>query len=96
MELVYTSDLYNLQASEKFSFVMAKGRVAPMKSISLPHLELLAALLFARLIIYVNSALHLDVPLICWTDSLFPLSWIKGDPHKWKTFVRNKITEIQE
>jgi hypothetical protein len=24
------------------------------------------------------------------------LAWIKGDPHRWKTFVSNKVTQIQD
>lgn len=29
------------------------------------------------------------------TDSRVVLSWVKGDPNRWKTFVANGVTEIQ-
>ena len=31
----------------------------------------------------------------CWTDSTVALAWIQSDPHKWKLFVSNMVTEIQ-
>ena len=31
----------------------------------------------------------------CWTDSQIALSWIKGSPNKWKQWVANRVTEIQ-
>ena len=79
------------------SFVMSRGKVAPTKRITLPRLELLGALLSARLINFVKSALHLndDVKLFCWTDSQVALLWIKGDPVRWKMFAANRVIEIQ-
>ena len=78
------------------SFVMSGGKVTPIKRITLPRLELLWALLSARLINFVKSALHLndDVKLFCWTDSQVALSRIKGDPARWKMFVTNRVIEI--
>ncbi|GFU01283.1 integrase catalytic domain-containing protein [Nephila pilipes] len=31
---------------------------------------------------------------VLWSDSTVALSWIKGDPNRWKTFVCNRTTEI--
>ncbi len=78
------------------SLVMSRGRVTPVKNLTLPRLELIGALLCARLVAYVKSALHIEMPLYCWTDSTVTLSWIKGEPHRWKSFVRNRVLEIQE
>ncbi|GFU78374.1 speckle-type POZ protein-like B [Trichonephila clavipes] len=30
-----------------------------------------------------------------WTDSTIALAWIKTEPHKLKTFVSNRVAEIQ-
>ncbi|XP_043225627.1 uncharacterized protein LOC122383367 isoform X1 [Amphibalanus amphitrite] len=79
------------------SLVMAKSRVAPVKKLSLPRLELLGCLIAARLVVFVRSALRLShsTPCLCWTDSMVALGWIRADPRKWKEFVANRVTEIQ-
>ena len=76
--------------------VMSRGRVAPLKQVSLPRLELLASLLAARLLRFVCRALKLptETRYRCWTDSMVVLGWIKGDPSRWKQFVKNRVSEI--
>lgn len=79
--------------------VMAKGRVAPTKrQMSLPRLELMAALITSRLYVEVMKSRLLEGhkhETYCWTDSTVVLAWIKRNS-KWKTFVSNRITEICE
>ena len=78
--------------------VASKSRVAPVKNLTIPRLELLAALVLARLITHVKEALELDVTitnLSCWTDSRVTLCWIKGEEREWKQFVQNRVDEIR-
>ena len=79
------------------TLVTSKVRVAPLKKVTLPRLELLSALLGARLLKFVISALELpeDIPYTCWTDSKIAEGWIKGESSRWKQFVRNRVVEIQ-
>ena len=52
-----------------------------MKQEMIPRLELLAALILARLISHVGEALEPEVDIIyltCWTDLKVALAWIKG------------------
>ena len=58
------------------SLVMSKSKVAPLKKVTLPRLELLGSLLCARLIVFVRETLKLpnDVKMTCWTDSMISLS----------------------
>ena len=57
------------------TFVMARARVAPVKTVTLPRLELLGCLLAARMAHHVRAALELSdaVPVFCWTDSTVAL-----------------------
>jgi hypothetical protein len=74
----------------------SKNRLAPVKRITLPRLELLAALVGARLLHYFCRATGYDINhAILWSDATVALGWRRSDPNRWKTFVCNRVTEIQ-
>ncbi|XP_064653104.1 uncharacterized protein LOC135503459 [Lineus longissimus] len=76
--------------------VMSKSKVAPVKKVSLPRLELLAAVVNTRLVKFVKESLSRNIDRVTmWTDSTVTLAWIRKPRHVWKTFVANRVEEIQ-
>lgn len=72
------------------TLIMSKAKVAPLKRLMLSRLELMGCLIGAHLAAYLKKTLGLDsVGYLLWTDSQTALSWIKGDPGRWKPFVAN-------
>ncbi|XP_055928165.1 uncharacterized protein LOC129959370 [Argiope bruennichi] len=62
----------------KVTFVRAKSRVAPLKTLSIPRIELMACCIGARLADSVRNVLDLpDMRITFWTDSSVALWWIK-------------------
>ena len=77
----------------------AKTRVAPIRSLCVPRLELCAALLGANLVQAVSSSLSYQrfptSKVYAWTDSTVTIAWLQDFPRKWKTFVANRVAKIQ-
>ncbi|UYV81584.1 hypothetical protein LAZ67_20001600 [Cordylochernes scorpioides] len=76
------------------TLIWSKVRLAPMKSITIPRLELMAMVLGARLAHAIQAALKRKCEKTLWSDSTTALSWIKREI-EWRVFVRNRVREIQ-
>ena len=83
--------------NKKVSLITSKTRVAPVKSLSLPRLELCGATLLANLMMSVSQSLKLQINSYhAYTDSTVVLAWIQASPSRWKTFIANRVAEIQQ
>ena len=76
--------------------VTAKTKVAPIKQVSLPRLELCGAVMLSNLMMSVKTAMKIDCQMYPWTDSTIVLRWLAAFPGRWKTFVANRVAEIQD
>ena len=79
------------------SFVMGKARVSPLKSVTIPRLELTAALVSVK----VSSMLHRELNYeeivnVFWTDSKVVLGYINNDSKRFHIFVANRVQQIRE
>ena len=78
--------------------ICSKTRVSPANSLTIPRLELLSALLLARLIDNITRCLskELDLsPPFCFLDSKVAYYWIRGEEKSWRPFIQNRVNEIR-
>ena len=79
-------------------FVMAKARVASLKQVSIPRLELVAAVLSVKIVAKVLTELEFDCqPSVhYWTDSQVVLAYIANDAKQFHTFIANRVQYIRD
>ncbi|XP_055841189.1 uncharacterized protein LOC129908595 [Episyrphus balteatus] len=99
-EHAYAAAFYlRVQTSENSwssNLICCKSKVAPVNQLPLPRLELCGAFLLAKLFTKVISKLKCPSnDLYCWTDSSIVLAWLDKPACTWKTFVANRISQIQ-
>ena len=75
------------------SLVMAKSRVAPVETLTLHQLELMAAVIGARLYSYLQPNIQSSA-VYFWSDSQIVLHWLSSN-RDLKRFVSNRLKEIQ-
>lgn len=82
-----------LRSQAHTTFIMAKSRVAPLKPQTLPRLELMGALIAARLTKFVINSLELaSIPVNMWVDSQIAY-WIYSNK-RLPQFVAHRVTEM--
>ncbi|XP_073789840.1 uncharacterized protein [Danio rerio] len=84
------------QGQIHITFVSARSRVAPRKCLSVPRLELCAALTGAQLGKVIQTELTLPIHKVTfWSDSTTVLYWLTSESCHYKVFVGTRVAEIQ-
>ena len=79
------------------SLVIAKSRVTPLKPVTVPRLELTAALVASKMGGVLLKELEFDqIKETYWTDSKTVLGYINNDARRFHVFVSNRVQEIRE
>ncbi|XP_018576722.1 uncharacterized protein LOC108915233, partial [Anoplophora glabripennis] len=99
-EKAFGAAIYAVSSDKKGNMhsylICSKSRISPLKTLSIPRLELNGALLLCKLTSIVKKALKEKIRnTYHWTDSTIVLTWIKTPPHLLKTFISNRVAEIQ-
>ena len=77
------------------SLMMAKSRLAPLKTMTIPGMELSAAVLATKLDRMIKQEIFIPIDSSTfWTDSTFFLRYIENKDKRFQTFLANHISAI--
>ncbi|XP_031777962.1 uncharacterized protein LOC116415998 [Nasonia vitripennis] len=87
---------YDALGHVSIRLLCSKSRVASLKGLTIPKLELSAAVVLRKLLSESKSQLHFSIDQIyLWSDSTIVLFWLKKSPHVLQTFEANRVSYIQ-
>ena len=93
---VYTRHVYE-SGDVTVRMIASKSRLAPLKAVSIPILELLGALIGTQLTTQVCRALKISSHEVTqWVDSVNVGYWISGQSKEYKPFIANPVGKIHE
>ena len=76
---------------------MGKSRVAPLKPVIIPRLELTAALCSVKISQQLRQELQHQIDQeYFWTDSQVVLGYISNESRRFHVFVANRVQDIQD
>ncbi len=76
--------------------VCSKSKVAPVKHMTVPRLELLGAVLLARLVRRICKTLQFPLQEVAaFSDSTIVLAWLKGPSSRFQIFIKNRVDFVQ-
>ncbi|XP_058816851.1 uncharacterized protein LOC131680146 [Topomyia yanbarensis] len=85
----------NTEGKAECSIVAAKTKVAPLKPLSIPRMELQAAVLGSRLVSFVQENHSVKVKQrFLWSDSATVLAWLRADHRRYTQYVACRVGEI--
>ncbi|KAL2102341.1 hypothetical protein ACEWY4_001509 [Coilia grayii] len=93
--LVTYLSLVNSTGDIHIAFIMEKSRVAPLKQLTIPRLELAAATMAVKVDKMLQKELHMNLQnSTFWTDSTTVQKYIRNETTRFRTFVANRIAVI--
>ena len=85
----------NHQQAAVCYFLLGKSRVAPSKSVTIPRLELAAAVVGVKLAQVILKEMDCKISrVLYWTDSTSVLQYISNTEKCFKTYVANRVATI--
>ena len=89
--------LVNTAGKVHCSLVIAKSQVAPIKYISIPRLELAAAVLSTKISRFIKKELRFDDTVkYYWTNNQVVIGYLRNTQKRFKVFVANWVLQIRE
>jgi len=79
------------------ALLIGKARVAPLTVVTIPRLELTAAVLSVKMSEFLKREIHLPVSReYFWTDSRVVLGYIANEARRFHVFVANRVQMIRQ
>uniref|UniRef100_A0A182XA67 Uncharacterized protein n=1 Tax=Anopheles quadriannulatus TaxID=34691 RepID=A0A182XA67_ANOQN len=63
---------------------------------SIARLHLWGAVLTSQLYSNVVKSINIKAETTFWTDSIIAFHWLQSSPQRWKTFVANRVSSVQQ
>ena len=91
----HTSDWSNAEDVIHCSLLLGKSRVALLKFISIPRLELTAATISVKVSRVIREDVYINDEMF-WTDSQIVLGYTNSYAQRFKIFVANRVQKIRD
>ena len=79
------------------NFLLGKSRLAPLKTVSIPRLELVAATMATKVDVSLRNNFGSSLSeSVFWTDSMSVLYMIRNSAKRFPVFVSNRLAQIED